>query len=72
MIVSHVKAGMELGRAYGLPQTVLEMIPQHHGTRLILYFYHKAKGAEESDQARFRKRSSGILGQNLKPKRRLF
>ncbi|MBZ0160656.1 MAG: HDIG domain-containing protein [bacterium] len=50
VIVSHVKAGMELGRAYGLPQTVLEMIPQHHGTRLILYFYHKAKGAEESDQ----------------------
>jgi membrane-associated HD superfamily phosphohydrolase len=41
---------MEMGRAYGLPQTVLEMIPQHHGTRLILYFYHKAKGAEDSDQ----------------------
>lgn len=50
VIVSHVKAGIELGRAYGLPQTVLEMIPQHHGTRLILFFYHKAKDAEESDQ----------------------
>lgn len=50
VIVSHVKAGIELCRAYGLPQTVLEMIPQHHGTRLILFFYHKAKGAEESDQ----------------------
>ncbi|MDE2060419.1 MAG: HDIG domain-containing protein [candidate division NC10 bacterium] len=50
VIVSHVKAGIELGRAYGLPPAVLEMIPQHHGTRLILFFYHKAKGAEESDQ----------------------
>ncbi|MDD5560079.1 HDIG domain-containing metalloprotein [Candidatus Methylomirabilis sp.] len=50
VIVSHVKGGIELGRAYGLPQTVLEMIPQHHGTRLILFFYHKAKGTEESDQ----------------------
>jgi putative nucleotidyltransferase with HDIG domain len=50
VIVSHIKAGMELGRTYGLPQTVLEMIPQHHGTRLIFFFYHKAKDAEVSDQ----------------------
>jgi putative nucleotidyltransferase with HDIG domain len=50
VIMSHVKAGMELGRAYGLPPAVLEMIPQHHGTRLTLFFYHKAKGAAESDQ----------------------
>lgn len=50
VIVSHVKAGIEMGRAYGLPPTVLEMIPQHHGTRLILFFYHKAKGTAESDQ----------------------
>ena len=50
VIMSHVKAGMELGRAYGLPPAVLEMIPQHHGTRLTLFFYHKAKGTEEGDQ----------------------
>lgn len=51
VIVSHVKTGIEMGRAYGLPPAVLEMIPQHHGTRLILYFYHKAKDAEGSDQS---------------------
>jgi len=50
VIVSHVKAGIELGRTYGLPPAVLEMIPQHHGTRLTLFFYHKAKDAEDSDQ----------------------
>ncbi|HWQ68655.1 MAG TPA: HDIG domain-containing protein [Patescibacteria group bacterium] len=50
VIVSHVKAGVELGRTYGLPPAVLEMIPQHHGTRLTIFFYHKAKGTEESDQ----------------------
>ncbi len=50
VIVSHVKAGMELARAYGLPPAVLEMIPQHHGTRLTLFFYHKAKDTEDSDQ----------------------
>ena len=54
VIVSHVKAGVELGRTYGLPPAVLEMIPQHHGTRLILFFYHKAKGAEESDHGEVR------------------
>src|SRR5574337_1205699 len=49
VIMSHVKAGMELGRAYGLPPAVLEMIPQHHGTRLTLFFYHKAKDTEETE-----------------------
>jgi len=50
VIVSHVKAGIELGRAHGLPPAVLEMIPQHHGTRLTLFFYHKAKDSEETEQ----------------------
>lgn len=50
VVVSHVKAGIELGRTYGLPSAVLEMIPQHHGTRLTLFFYHKAKDTEDSDQ----------------------
>ena len=49
VIVSHVKAGVELGRAYGLPPAVVEMIPQHHGTRLVTFFYHKAKGTEDPD-----------------------
>ncbi len=49
VIVSHVKAGVELGRAYGLPPAVVEMIPQHHGTRLVTFFYHKAKEAQDPD-----------------------
>jgi putative nucleotidyltransferase with HDIG domain len=49
VIVSHVKAGVELGRAYGLPPAVLEMIPQHHGTRLVTYFYHKARTAQDPE-----------------------
>ncbi|MCZ7626774.1 MAG: hypothetical protein C3F12_13245 [Candidatus Methylomirabilota bacterium] len=50
IIVSHVKAGIELGRTYGLPPAVLEMIPQHHGTRLTFFFYQRAKDLEDSDQ----------------------
>jgi putative nucleotidyltransferase with HDIG domain len=49
VIVSHVKAGVELGRAYGLPTAVVEMIPQHHGTRLVTFFYDKAKKAQDPD-----------------------
>lgn len=48
IIASHVKEGIELGRQHGLPDVVLDFIPQHHGTTLISYFYDKAqKQAEE-------------------------
>lgn len=49
VIVSHVKAGVELGRAYGLPPAILEMIPQHHGTRLVSFFYQKARRTHDPD-----------------------
>lgn len=42
VIASHVKEGIELARSYGLPPQVLDVIPQHHGTRRINYFYQKA------------------------------
>lgn len=47
IIASHVKEGIELARSYGLPQQVLEIIPQHHGTRKINFFYEKAKKSED-------------------------
>jgi hypothetical protein len=43
IIASHVKEGYELARSYGLPRQVLEIIPQHHGTRRINFFYEKAR-----------------------------
>ena len=46
VIASHVKEGYELARSYGLPQQVLDIIPQHHGTRRINYFYQKARQEE--------------------------
>jgi putative nucleotidyltransferase with HDIG domain len=46
IIASHVKEGIELARSYGLPQQVLDIIPQHHGTRKINFFYEKAKKIE--------------------------
>ncbi|MCS7312079.1 MAG: HDIG domain-containing protein [Acidobacteria bacterium] len=43
IILSHVKEGIELARKYRLPQVIVDMIPQHHGTKLLLYFYKKAQ-----------------------------
>jgi len=43
IIRSHVKDGIELGKKHKLPPPILDMIPQHHGTSVIEYFYDKAK-----------------------------
>ncbi len=51
IIGSHVKDGMEMGREAGLPERVIDMIPQHHGTKLMKYFWNKAKEQQTSDQA---------------------
>jgi len=42
IIMRHVKDGVELGREWNLPQEVLDMIGQHHGTTRLEYFYDKA------------------------------
>lgn len=51
IIRSHVKDGIELARKHKLPTIIEDMIPQHHGTSLIEYFYDKAnKEAKEADE----------------------
>ncbi len=42
IILAHVKDGLELGRALRLPQPVLDIIAQHHGTTVLSYFYNRA------------------------------
>ena len=41
-ITAHVRDGEHLARLYGLPQPVVDIIKQHHGTSVLPYFYHKA------------------------------
>lgn len=43
ILISHIKDGMEMAREHRLGQRITDIIPQHHGTRLITYFHHKAK-----------------------------
>ncbi len=46
IIKRHVKDGVEIGQAWGLPQEIVALIAEHHGTTRIEYFYRKA--VEES------------------------
>ncbi len=43
ILTSHVKKGAELAATYKLGEEISDLIAQHHGTRLISYFYHKAQ-----------------------------
>ncbi|MBQ6950701.1 MAG: HDIG domain-containing protein [Clostridia bacterium] len=42
IVTAHTMDGVAMGRAYRLPQEVLEMIGSHHGDTPVMYFYHKA------------------------------
>jgi cyclic-di-AMP phosphodiesterase PgpH len=42
IISEHVRYGEELARRHGLPEAVSAFISEHHGTRLVSYFYRKA------------------------------
>jgi cyclic-di-AMP phosphodiesterase PgpH len=46
IIKNHVKEGVEMAQAEGLPERIIDFIRQHHGTSVIGYFYHKAMEAE--------------------------
>ncbi|HKP86247.1 MAG TPA: HDIG domain-containing protein [Blastocatellia bacterium] len=50
VLANHVKQGIELARKHKLPPRIIAIIPQHHGTGLMKYFYYKArKAASDSD-----------------------
>ena len=42
IIIGHVKDGLDLGRQHHLPEPILDLIEQHHGTTLVEYFFHEA------------------------------
>jgi putative nucleotidyltransferase with HDIG domain len=58
VIRAHVSDGISLGRQYGLPQSLMDIIPEHHGTGVIYFFYFKeierAGSAELVDVNSFR------------------
>ncbi len=56
-VLAHVTDGITLAHKYGLPKIVQDFIPQHQGTTVMAYFYHKAclrDGAENVDTSFYR------------------
>jgi putative nucleotidyltransferase with HDIG domain len=71
ILINHVKEGVELARQHHLPRAVLDAIEQHHGTRLIHYFYNRAReqcapGAADVSEEKYRypgpKPQSKVMG----------
>jgi putative nucleotidyltransferase with HDIG domain len=55
VIAQHVRLGIELAKRHGLPARVRAFIPEHHGTRLVTFFYRKASQQDPNvDPEKFR------------------
>ncbi|MFN0138971.1 MAG: HD family phosphohydrolase [Pyrinomonadaceae bacterium] len=50
IIIAHVNYGVKLAREMGLPQRIIDFIPQHHGTRTLHYFLKKAQAQARPDE----------------------
>lgn len=55
VIIDHVADGYAMGKKARLPQPVLDIIKQHHGTTMVRFFYTKAVNAGmDVDESEFR------------------
>lgn len=52
IIIAHVKDGVELAEEHRLPEEIIDIIQEHHGTSLVTYFYHRAKESVEKEEIR--------------------
>ncbi len=43
ILLSHVKEGVELAKKHKLPQVIIDIIQQHHGSSVQTFFFQKAK-----------------------------
>jgi putative nucleotidyltransferase with HDIG domain len=68
IISSHVKDGLELAAQYKIPSKIADVIPQHHGTKLIGFFFEKAK--KENDQKLQKLEEKDFRYQGPKPQTR--
>ena len=49
LIISHINEGYEVAKKNKLPKDVINLIMQHHGTKLVSYFYSKALELAKND-----------------------
>ena len=66
MIAVHVKEGVEMAKKARLPEPIVTAIREHHGTKLIRYFYQKAlTKSGPGDSAGLRSRRTATRGRSL-------
>ncbi len=51
VLVNHVKQGIEIAKEHNLPSRIVGIIPQHHGTGLMKYFYYKARTSSDGSES---------------------
>jgi hypothetical protein len=51
-----------MAREYGLPEVLVDMIPQHHGTRLVSFFYQRAKETADPELQAVKEEDYRYLG----------
>ncbi len=49
ILVRHVKDGIAYAQEHRLPQPLVDIVPQHHGTRFMRYFHERAKEQTEKE-----------------------
>jgi putative nucleotidyltransferase with HDIG domain len=49
VIIAHLKDGIDLARQHRLPQPIIDLLAQHHGTSLVGYFYGRATEQQQAD-----------------------
>jgi cyclic-di-AMP phosphodiesterase PgpH len=49
VLANHVKQGIEIAKQHKLPPRIIDIIPQHHGTGLMKFFYYKARQGTSGD-----------------------
>jgi putative nucleotidyltransferase with HDIG domain len=49
IVTSHIRDGLEFCREYKLPEAIVDIVGQHHGTSLVSYFYKQAAEGEHSE-----------------------
>lgn len=47
---SHLKEGVEIAKSHNLPQRIIDIIRQHHGTSVMAFFYRLAKEKQEEEK----------------------
>lgn len=49
VIIAHIKDGADLARQHRLPQPIIDLVAQHHGTTRVEFFYDRATEQQQAD-----------------------